>query len=304
MAKNTIERKNKPHWRRRAALLLVGMLLALLGWMHFSASIVHVRRATVHLRDLPQAFAGTTVLYCSDIDLCGSFGASRMNRIFDQLRALEPDLLLLGGDYVSPTLLQRLNQKSASLSDADAFLNALSDFPAALGKFAITGENDGGTDQLRAALDGTGVDVIDNSLAIVQREGAAIGIVGVGDNAAALSEIAGGVRADQCVIALAHSLDKLVDIRVCEAAGGGVWADLVLAGHTHGGQIRLFGKSVLSLNAQEKQRIAGWYPDTLPMLVTTGIGCEGVNLRFGTQAEVWLITLERADNAIQMQFGS
>ena len=40
------------------------------------------------------------------------------------------------------------------------------------------------------------------------------------------------------------------------------------------------------------------------MLVTTGIGCEGANLRLGTQAEVWLITLERADGTVQMEFGS
>ena len=303
MAKKAIEQKKKPRWRRWLALILICALLIALGWMHLTASVVHVRRAAVRLRDLPQAFSGTTVLYCSDIDLCGIFDAPRMNRIFDQFKALHPDILLLGGDYVSPTLLERLNRKGAELSRAGDFLQSLGDFPAPLGKFAISGENDGGTDALRAALEGTGVEVIDNSLAIVQKDGAAIGIVGVSGDSAALSAIAGNISADQCAIALAHSPDKIVDIRVCEAAGGGVWADLVLAGHTHGGQIRLFGRSVLSLNAQERQRLAGWYPDALPMLVTTGIGCEGANLRLGTQAEVWLITLERADGTVQMEFG-
>lgn len=286
-------------WRRRVILTIAAGLLILLGWMLFQASVIHVRRATVRLADLPEAFDGTTILYASDLDMNGLFGAQRMIRAFEPLKALNPDIVLLGGDYVSPSLIDRLNRKSANLEDAMPFFEFMRDFPATYGKFAIAGENDGSAESLAARLNGCGIQVIENECAVIQKDGAAIGIVGVGTDSAAISQIASKLSHSQCVIAAAHSPAQFVDIRVSEAADGGAWADLLLAGHTHGGQIMLFGKSILSLNAQEMQRLSGWQGNSL---VTTGVGCEGVNLRLGSSAEIWLITLQRAGE-VRMEFG-
>lgn len=286
-------------WRRWAILIAVAGLLILLGWMFFQASVIHVRRATVRLTDLPEAFDGTTILYASDLDMNGLFGAQRMIRAFEPLQALNPDILLLGGDFVSPSVFDRLNGKIANLNDAQAFFDYLSTFPAQLGKFAISGENDGSSEALAARLSASDIQVIENQCAVIQKDGAAIGIVGVGTDSAQLSKIASNLSHSQCVIAVAHSPAQFVDIRVTEAGDGGAWADLLLAGHTHGGQIMLFGKPILSLNVQEKQRLSGWSGNSL---VTTGVGCEGVNLRLGTSAEIWVITLQRA-NEVRMEFG-
>ena len=114
----------------------------------------------------------------------------------------------------------------------------------------------------------------------------------MGENAGNLNDIAGKVRSDQCVIALLHRPARIVDVQIAEARDGGQWADLALAGHTHGGQLRVAGRSMLSLDETEKRCIGGWYSEGAPLLVTQGVGCEGVNLRLGSQAEVWLITLK------------
>ena len=290
--------KKKRKWKLKLILFLLILLLVLNGWMFLTADTLHVRRATVRLNDLPDAFDGTTILYASDIDICGLFGTNRMIAAFDSLKALQPDILILGGDYVSPTLLDRLNNQSADLSKAQPFFESLADFPAPLGKFAIPGDNDGTSSDLSAVLSTSGIQVIENQCAVVSKDGSAIGIVGVGTDTAALGSLVSNLQTSQCVIAVAHSPAQFVDIRVTEASGGGKWADLLLAGHTHGGQVVLFGHPMLTLNAQERQRLSGWSEDSL---VTTGVGCEGVNLRFGTQAEVWLITLEKA-GAVRMNF--
>ena len=79
------------------------------------------------------------------------------------------------------------------------------------------------------------------------------------------------------------------------AAEAGSCADLVLSGHTHGGQIRLFGKSILSLSNAERRFLFGWNTQSgIPILTSQGIGCEGINMRLGTEPEVWLITLRSA----------
>ena len=76
------------------ALLLALALLA--GVAFVNASIVRVRQATVMIPDLPTAFEGTTILYASDIDLCGVNTPARAGRLFDQLQSLKPDMLILG----------------------------------------------------------------------------------------------------------------------------------------------------------------------------------------------------------------
>ena len=64
----------------------------------------------------------------------------------------------------------------------------------------------------------------------------------------------------------------------------------------HGGQIRLFGVNLLSLNGVERNYLKGWnLENEIPILTTTGVGCEGVNIRLGSRPEVWLITLRAGE---------
>ena len=96
------------------------------------------------------------------------------------------------------------------------------------------------------------------------------------------------------MIVTAYSPSLLPILLTSEAGDGGQWSDLTLCGHTHGGQVRLFGRSALELNRQEQRYLSGWSVDNgHPILVTEGVGCEGANLRLGSAPEVWLITLRR-----------
>ena len=285
-------KRKRRGWRAGAAACA---LLALgVGAMHLGARTVHVRYANVALEDLPASFDGTTVLFASDFDLCGLNTAADVERLFDQLQPLKPDLLLLGGDYASASLLERLNGRTGADETAarKEFFAAVADFHAPLGKVAVSGDNDGGRDALLMSMMGSGVQLIDGGVFTVSNGTDEICIVGAGENTSNLSQLAGAIRSDACAIALMHRPAKVVDVRIAEAKGGGQWADLSLAGHTHGGQLQVAGRTLLSLNETEKRCLAGWYSEGGPLLVTSGVGCEGVNLRLGSQAEVWMITLK------------
>ncbi|MBQ9951123.1 MAG: hypothetical protein IJO98_03145 [Clostridia bacterium] len=293
-AKKTASRRapkrRKPGFRAgiaAAALIALG-----LGAMHLQAKVVHVRSAEVVIDDLPEAFDGTRVLFASDFDFTSSADARQAERLFRKLQSLRPDILLLGGDYASPSLLERLNGSTGSEETAarKTFFSALEHFDAPMGKFAVSGDEDGPADALELSMFNSGVQLIDGELARIEKDGEAIGVVGVGPQTR-VSDLSRHIAGGRCVIALMHSPSRAVDVRISEAGDGGEWADLLLAGHTHGGQMKIGPVTALDLDANEKRYLSGWFTDAAPLLVTQGVGCEGVKLRLGTEAEVWLLTL-------------
>ena len=297
--------------RRRialAAVLLVALLLGgLYGWMALQARITHVRKAVVYLDDLPQALDGTTLLYISDLNIRGAGDARRTQRLMNKLNELQPDVLLLGGDYCGGKILDgRPDADEGGQAAALAFLRSLSSFNAPLGKYAVAGEQDQVLSGLKEALFDGGVTLLDDGCATIEKSGGQLVLAGLSDvseKRTPYSEIGGYFDGSECVIALTHNPSGYIGIRVAEARSGGAWADLVLAGHTLGGQIRAFGRTIYTLPEAEARCLGGWYyVGDLPMLVSQGVGCSGVLLRLGTQSEVWLLTLRRPEALVLPDF--
>ena len=276
------------------ALVIVLAIIGFIGWMAAQANTIRLMRATVYLEQLPESFEGTTLLYASDIDLGGSTTAAKSAALFHRLQALNPDILLLGGDYTTHTLPQILNG-TTSLTEDDLqrrsdFFHYISDFSAPLGKFALAAPDDG--DDLYAVLEDSGLAMLNDSRHCITRGDDKLWLVGITENSEGVRKGGKLFRSGECVIALADSPASFPMLNTTEASDGGHWVDLCLAGHTHGGQVHILGRSMLKLNALENQYLYGWTHETgIPMLTTSGVGCEGVNLRLGTRAEVWLITL-------------
>ena len=297
--------------RRRialAAVLLVALLLGgLYGWMALQARTTHVRKAVVYLEDLPQAMDGTTLLYVSDLNIRGEGDARRTQRLMNKLNELQPDVLLLGGDYCGGKILDGSpDADEGGQAAALAFLRSLSSFNAPLGKYAVAGEQDQVLSRLKEALFDGGVTLLDDGCATIEKSGGQLVLAGLSDvseKRTPYSEIGGYFDGSECVIALTHNPSGYIGVRVAEARSGGAWADLVLAGHTLGGQIRAFGRTIYTLPEAEARCLGGWYyVGDLPMLVSQGVGCGGVLLRLGTQSEVWLLTLRRPEALVLPDF--
>ena len=150
--------------RRKSPALALAMLLVLalggfMGWMHLQAACTHLKHAEVYLPDLPAAFEDTKILYISDFKLRSKSDADAAKRLMRRLTQLEPDLLLLGGDYCAHGVLETLNGVTdASLPDYAAdFIASLASFPAPMGKFAVAGDSDGDLQSLAAAFNAAGV---------------------------------------------------------------------------------------------------------------------------------------------------
>lgn len=296
--------KKKKKGKRRiglwVALALAGCALIFIGIMALNASVLHLRRATVTIEDLPPAFEGMTILYAADLDLKSEAEVRRAAAAFQRLEVLEPDLLVLGGDYTSPTLMDLINQSPpANAPDLRRdFFYYISDFQTSLGKVMIAAPDDIPSDDLSALAAQTGFTLLDHAAATLRLGSDAVHVVGLGQDYAGFADLSRRFSQQDCVIALAWSPAQFPAVMISEAGDSGHWVDLALAGHTHGGQINLFGHSILSLDQREKQYLYGWDRETgVPLLTTSGMGCEGVELRLGSQSEVWLITLMANRNA-------
>ena len=281
------------------ALVVCAAVLA----MHISASVVHVQYAQVYLQDLPAAFEGTKLLFVSDIHLMGVNTPQRAKKLMESLAQLQPDLLLLGGDYTSQSLLEMHEEdaRSAQASRRREFFEAIAAFPAPMGKYAVAGNHDVSIPGLREDLAAGNITLLQNEAIRVLSGNDALTIAGLDDFSLGERNVQGMgsmVASGDCVIVLSHSPDAFPAIIASEAADGGKWADLVLSGHTHGGQFRLLGWSPRIPSTYGEKYLSGWVEENgHSMLVSNGVGCSAVNLRWGALAQAHLITLYRAQDS-------
>jgi len=209
--------------------------------------------------------------------------------LIQQVHALQPDLILLTGDY--PNLDYR--RRTTTRQDTKAVIDQLS---APYGVFAVSGSVD--TPDIQSYLfDGNQARLLRDEIYRLPVGDGEIYLMGVANlgrerDAAALARLMEQVPESAYTILLYHTPDLAM-----ETASLGV--DLYLAGHTHGGQIRLplYG-AVFTSSIYGKEYESGLYdlgPTTL--YVSRGLGMEGLHLprmRFLCPPEIVLIELSSA----------
>ena len=272
----------------RRILLAFGLLgLAFTGWSYGTAvSDPAVRRVKVALPGWPAGQAPVRAVLISDIHVAGpDMPPSRLARIVAQINALEPDLVLIAGDLVSD---KRLATRHYSMSEAIAPLGRLR---PPLGAYAVLGNHDHWRDaaEARAALRAAGIRVLDNDA--VAAGPLAIGglddaFTGRDDLEATLGAMR---RLPGARILLSHSPDPFPSVPAD--------VGLMLAGHTHCGQIRLPLVGALSTMSDYGERYACGRVDEhgRTLIVSAGLGTSLLPLRFGARPDLWLITLGPAE---------
>lgn len=262
-------------------LSLIG--LALLGWAwRTTVADPVVRETAVMLRDWPAGAAPLRALLISDIHVAGpDMPPRRLTRIVDRINALRPDMVLIAGDLVSD---KSTATRTYSLAEAVA---PLAQLRPRLGTFAVLGNHDHWRDtaEARAALRAAGIFVLDNAAA---RAGPlAVGglddaFTGHDDLAATLAALR---RMPGARLLLSHSPDPFP--RLPPEVG------LMLAGHTHCGQIRLPFYGPISTLSDYGDRYACGRVDEhgRTLIVTAGLGTSILPLRFGAAPDMWLITI-------------
>jgi len=268
---------------KRILGLTLLVLLALAGWgyVNLLADPV-VRRASFALHDWPANTAPLRVALISDVHMQGpDMPPERVARIVAQVNAEHPDLILLAGDFIGDRMLG-----TRSYSDAE-IAAPLGKLLAPLGTFAVLGNHDEWRDPaaMRKALSDVGIRVLDNQAV---RAGV-LTLAGAGDAATHHDDIAALGRAAAAlpgpILLFAHSPDLVPKLPAAFA--------LVLAGHTHCGQIMvpLRGSLASSSRYGDRYRCGVIREGGRAIVVTAGLGASVVPFRFGAPPDWWLLTL-------------
>jgi predicted MPP superfamily phosphohydrolase len=268
----------------RLLLILVALGFGLIGWAYWTAiADPVVREARIGLADWPPGTPPVRAVLISDIHVAGpDMPPARLARIVRQINALAPDIVLIAGDFVSD---KRTATRHYSQAEAVAPLAGLR---SRLGSFAVMGNHDHWRDPAGAhrALAAAGVRLLDNEA--VAAGPLALGglddpFTGRDDLAATLAAMR---RLDGVRILLSHSPDPFPTL----PAEAGL---IMLAGHTHCGQVRLPFVGALSTMSDFGERYAcGRVRERGNILiVTAGLGTSGLPLRLGAVPDLWLVTI-------------
>jgi predicted MPP superfamily phosphohydrolase len=233
-----------------------------------------VTRETLHVNGLSPELSGLRIGLLTDLHRSDTVPESLASAAVQALQAEEPDLVVLGGDYV--TWGDRRFVGSAA--------DILGQLSAPHGIFAVLGNHDDDRD-MPAALAGHGIEVLRDARTRLVLRGAAVDLAGVRywtRRAADISRIVRGHTSN--LILLAHNPARLI-----EAAELGI--PLMLSGHTHGGQIVLPGLGAVA--ARKFPIIAGaGRRERTSAFVSRGVGTVYVPIRLNCPPEVAVITLE------------
>ena len=262
-------------------LRFIIILMAVIALIHifnalFWGAVVEYKHVTFRSERIPPEMSGYKIAFVSDVHYVS---AAKLEEIVREINALEVDLLLLGGDFA---------ERGCPWDS----IEILSQTKAADGIFGVEGNHDdyefllsAKTTHNIAMLCNTGLHIRDNFFLA--------GVEDLWNRNANIAQAISGANPDDFILLLAHNPD--VTMRQDTAN-----IDLILSGHTHGGEITFFGvwAPALSFVSNYGHRFhSGWAKsrDGAPVFVSNGIGAHSV--RVFARPQVIIITLYSIDTA-------
>lgn len=294
--------------RRRvlvAAVILIAAILCL-GYSYFiEPQRLVVTRSEIRIKDWDPAFDGLKIAMISDIH-GGSNGASaeQIRRVVVTTNAQEPDVIVLLGDYISQGTTRRPVHEQPLRMPVSEVANNLAGLKAKHGVFAVLGNHDGwyGDADIAAELTRVGYRVLQNEIAVIYQNGVPLRLLGLKDHlkldswqafdATVRSVVAANPKEGQIVV-LEHSPDILYVLNYWKHLNPHL--KLMLAGHTHGGQVWLPVLGAPAVPSSVGQRYAQGHieEEGVHMFVTSGVGTSILPFRFMVPPEVAVITVNR-----------
>lgn len=252
----------------------------------------------VPLTRLAESWDGFRIAQLSDFHYDDHFSVVPLRKAIDLVNGLQPDLVVLTGDFVTGAWksFHRHNTRRESRIAARAIepcAQWLTQIRAHSGILAILGNHDAGTDpaHITAVLQSNAIPVLCNRSISLERQGSRLWIAGVDDvleGKPNLDMALGGIPSAEPVVLLVHEpdwADQVVKYPV----------DLQISGHSHGGQVRipLLGAPYLPVLGRK-------YPwglrriGPLTLYTNAGIGTIRMPVRINCPPEVTLFTLRAA----------
>jgi predicted MPP superfamily phosphohydrolase len=257
------------------AIIITALKLAgLYGRARRNAEQVVVKRNELRFASLPESFNGYTILHISDMHVDMSEAA--MRRLVGLLDGMEYDLCVLTGDY-----------RGKTFGPFDAALKGVAKVTTHLKRpiFGVLGNHD--TIQMVPAMEAMGISMLINECAVITRGNQQIYLAGIDDahffRVDNIEKAASQIPKDGFSILLSHTPEIFR-----QAAHANF--NLMLSGHTHGGQLCLPGSIPIKLEAILPRRMGAgaWQYNEMSGYTSVGAGSSVVAVRLNCPPEVTL----------------
>jgi predicted MPP superfamily phosphohydrolase len=276
-------------WKKRIRIALLVVLVFGAG-LAIWAVLIEPNRLIVHERTIkidnwPQELTGLRIALIADVHTGGPFIDDRkLARIAELTNQQHPDLIVLLGDYMSG------NNWHSHRVEPEVTASGLKKLRAPLGVYAVLGNHDWWYDggKVRRALEENGIRVLDDEVAEVTWHDKSFWLVGLADlwtRPQHIPETVAKVPPGATVIALTHNPDIFPRLPPS--------VPLLLAAHTHGGQVSLplIGTPIVPSRFGQKYVAGHVFESGHHLFVTTGIGISILPVRFRVPPEIVSLTI-------------
>ena len=278
-----LSRTLNPHL---STLLILSLALTSCSSIRY-AGVGRIRNYEIASADVPPSFDGYRIGFVSDFHLKSKFKERQLRGTVKALQMLQPDVLMLGGDY------QEGCEYVAPLFDELAKVTPRD------GVYAVLGNNDYErcTDEIRATMQYHGIHLLEHAVDTLFRGNEYIVIWGANPyrgrylttRAAETNLIAEMLKPEDYVVMLTHTPDYVEESDAYNA-------DLALAGHTHGGQVTLFGLYAPITASRYGMKFRSGLCESrhgYPVIVSNGLGTSRRPIRMFAPTDVVVVTLRR-----------
>jgi len=278
--------------QKRLRISLLTILLSVssaIGWGFFiEPNRLVLRHEVITIDRWPSGLSGLKIAVLSDLHIGSAFiDNDKVRLIVERTNQLQPDLIVILGDYITS------DGRTSHRVEPEVFGPLLKDLHAPFGVYSVLGNHDWWYNgyKVRRDLEANGIKILENEVVRLDVRGTPLWLAGLADlwtRVQRVEQTIAQVPDGETVIALTHNPDIFPQLpqRV----------PLMLAGHTHGGQVRLpfIGSVVEASRFGERYEVGHVFENGHHLFVTTGIGTSIVPVRFGVPPEIVLLEVKTA----------
>ncbi len=277
---------------------LIGALMAklprnlpLLYPLYF-ATLLQTVRDNIYHPQLPEGLHGFTIAYASDIHYGPMFSKERAVDLVHKLNAFKANVILLGGDY------GEITRESIAFWQDIPPLQAKNSVIAVIGNHDLEGSEQEIEDLIKLMRQ-KGAVVLRNSAHVLDIHGVKLCFAATDDSREGNPDLKlfDKIPDSDFTIFCPHSPDILPELELNQ--NGSYPFSLAICGHTHGGQVALLGRTIISSSKyRDRYRTGHIMENKTPILVSNGVGTSDMPVRLGAIAQIHNITLLKSPTCV------
>ncbi len=278
--------KEKKHLGFKIVFFIILIVVAIYFYgTNISTGMITINEYKIQIDDLPDNFEGFKIVQFSDVLYGTNFGEENLKKVVEKINETNPDIVIFTGDLINK------NNKMTT-EQADTISEILSEIESSSGKYAINGDNDYNFDEWQNIIKNSGFTNLNNTYDTIYKNGYDYLLIAgastfadkesINDKLIDTIEYINSLETNGPVynILLMHEPDYIDDLTSNPF-------DLIIAGHSLGGQVKLPVIGALIRKDGATKYSDGYYKlETSDLYVSSGLGSENYKFRLFNTPEI------------------